>query len=182
MTDYEKLLTDSSADDYVAWYDKAYKNKRINKRWDFMGRIAGITIIIYLVVSLWQCNLRSNTSTKNNNLITRQSVYTVIERTHSQVADRDKNGVINCVDYSITFKREWDKLYDNSCCELVHNYNAAKNFNHVLVRVKINNEWIMVEPQTTGSDFSPEGYWPVSYDSKYNIYGKTAEYLRRDKL
>ena len=89
-------------------------------------------------------------------------------------------------DYSMQFKKEWDKMFSPYDCELVRNYwkkAGAKPpvMNHLFVRVRLTpgGKWLYVEPQAKydSSSYKMEDYWGKRYNSRYNQYGETTYWL-----
>ena len=60
MSDYEKLCMDSSARGYVEWYDKAYRNERINRRWEKGVKLVGVTVLVFLLAIIADCTFKDN--------------------------------------------------------------------------------------------------------------------------
>ena len=48
-----------------------------------------------------------------------------LKSTRSKVYDRDGDGLVNCIDYTITFKKEWDAVMPPNQCEIVRNYDTV---------------------------------------------------------
>ncbi len=109
----------------------------------------------------------------------------VLKLTGEKVHDRDGDGKVNCVDYTLTFKKEWDRILPASRCEIVRNYHETSfkstSLNHLFVRVKLDtyNEWIYVEPQASydSSNYRMADFWGVKYNPNYNHYGETSYWL-----
>ena len=111
-------------------------------------------------------------------------VRTILKRTHEKVHDRDGDGKVNCVDYTLTFKKEWDKSFPASRCEIVRNYNTSgrTEMNHLFVRVRLDTHdgWLYVEPQARydSSKYKMSDFWGrPKYGPKYNHYGETDYWL-----
>ena len=88
---------------------------------------------------------------------------------------------IDCKDWSITFMDLWYKhdVPDGSC-KLVRNVNVEKRFDHLMVAVKDNNAWLVLEPQACKQDekyWSPQMWWGETYDSSRNKFGQSWLYL-----
>ena len=109
----------------------------------------------------------------------------VLKLTGERVHDRDGDGKVNCIDYTLTFKKEWDRILPASRCEIVRNYHETRlkstSMNHLFVRVKLDTygEWIYVEPQASydSSNYRMSDFWGVKYNPSYNNYGETAYWL-----
>lgn len=108
----------------------------------------------------------------------------VLRTTRAKVYDRDGDGLVNCIDYTITFKKEWDKVLPPCNCEIVRNYRKEgfrEIMNHLFVRVKLpgSSTWIYVEPQARAEydNYIMGDFWSVRYDPKYNNLGETYFWL-----
>jgi hypothetical protein len=109
----------------------------------------------------------------------------VLKLTGEKVHDRDGDGKVNCIDYTLTFKKEWDRILPASRCEIVRNYHETRlkstSMNHLFVRVRLDTHdgWIYVEPQARydSSDYKMSDYWGMKYNPSYNNYGETAYWL-----
>lgn len=89
---------------------------------------------------------------------------------------------IDCKDWSITFMDLWYKqdVPDGSCI-LVRNLNKSECFDHLMVAVKDNNNWLVLEPQACkwGEKYwDPNMWWGKKYDSSNDMFGQTWLYLR----
>ena len=108
-------------------------------------------------------------------------IASTIKETQANLYDYNRDGEINCRDYSCIFKRTWDRKFpeEKALCTLVRNYQPGVMC-HLFVNVRDDNYCaIEVEPQA----YSPQHYlmtenWPRSmYDSAFNNYGETEEWL-----
>lgn len=110
------------------------------------------------------------------------AIRNTLRSTFRKVHDRDGDGIVNCIDYTLTFKQEWDKSNPPNFCEIVRNYHAGKtkgtSMNHLFIRVKMSmgGNWLYIEPQAmyNGYNYKMDDYWGwPKYNPKYNIYGET---------
>ncbi len=112
-----------------------------------------------------------------------EAIRDVLKATEKKVYDRDGDGLVNCIDYTITFKKEWDKVAPPNQCEIVRNYDkdGRSKMNHLFVRVRLasDGEWLYVEPQADykSRNYRMSDYWESMYDSKYNSFGETNYWL-----
>jgi hypothetical protein len=111
-------------------------------------------------------------------------ITSTLKQTRRKVYDRDGDGKVNCIDYTLTFKKEWDKKYPPRQCEIVRNYNVSKKpgMNHLFVRVRLSpfGEWLYVEPQAyyTRHNYKMVDYWGYpKYDPLFNYYGETQYWM-----
>jgi len=79
------------------------------------------------------------------------------------VKDRNSDGKVNCIDYSVTFR----ELY-GSQAELIINVNNATNFNHMFIQLRHNGKVIDVEPQGTPDRYAMNLVWGMRYNRAFN--------------
>lgn len=115
----------------------------------------------------------------------------LVKETELCVSDRNRDGTINCIDYTLTFKELYDESHgvlEHDYCEIVRNVNEAQDFNHLFVRIKgFKGKWIYVEPQYSICNADNFGIykwgmryvWGDRYNPRYNIYGETKYWLKR---
>lgn len=127
-------------------------------------------------------------------------VRRVLALAHPQVRDVNGDGVINCVDYAVCFKKQWDELYVPDYCEIVRNVNKTpgSDFNHLFVRCWVNGRWLYVEPQAkVDGPYDMYEVWYREYNRKYghnktearkygynmfwNVYGETDKWMSSAK-
>ena len=112
----------------------------------------------------------------------RKQILDTLDRTKQYVTDVNKDGEINCIDYSCTFKIIWDKMYEASDCEIVRN--KSDTMNHLFIRTRQykGRPWECIEPQAAVKDITKyfmEDFWdPTVYNPVYNVYGETERWLR----
>ena len=93
--------------------------------------------------------------------------------------DVDGDGLVNCIDYSVAFKRAWDNMYGDQRFSLLV-WNDRYVFNHMFVAVRsaTSNVWYNIEPQIAIKNPNAVNYmmgdcWArEKYNSLYNIYDK----------
>ena len=56
--------------------------------------------------------------------------------THAHIHDCNDDGLVNCIDYTMQFKKEWDKKYTPKNCEIVRNNNGKNGFHHMFIRCR----------------------------------------------
>ncbi len=107
-----------------------------------------------------------------------------LRSTHKHVYDRDLDGVVNCVDYALTFKQEWDKDIPPNHCQIVRNYQKTvfAKMNHLFVRVKLSDtgKWLYIEPQAKYDrrNYKMSDYWGwPKYNPQYNKLGETVYWM-----
>lgn len=115
----------------------------------------------------------------------RKQILDTLDRTKQYVTDVNKDGEVNCIDYSCTFKMIWDKMYEASDCEIVRN--KSDTMNHLFIRTRqyTGRPWECIEPQAAVKDITKyfmEDFWPPDvYNPVYNVYGETEVWLKEVK-
>ena len=115
----------------------------------------------------------------------RKQILDTLSRTEQYVTDVNKDGEINCIDYSCTFKILWDKMYNASDCEIVRNKSSTMNHLFIRTRQFSGKPWECIEPQAAAKNITRyfmEDFWPPDiYNPTYNIYGETDVWLEEVK-
>lgn len=113
-------------------------------------------------------------------------IRAVLRSTHRHVHDCDLDGRVDCCDYTLQFKKEWDKVMPPDQCEIVRNYQKRAGtttpvMNHLFVRVRLTpaGKWLYIEPQANqySNRYKMEDYWGNRYSSRYNNHGETSYWL-----
>ena len=111
-------------------------------------------------------------------------IRNTLRATARKVYDRDGDGKVNCIDYTLTFKKEWNKTLPPAQCEIVRNYKKVgwcTIMNHLFVRVRLTpgGKWLYIEPQAeyTMYNYKMSDYWGCRYDPSYNRLGETSYWL-----
>ena len=114
---------------------------------------------------------------------TTERILTVFERQRKNIHDLNADGKINCVDYAIQFKLEWDKLYNDDDCYLVRNYNPKyTGMNHLFAAVYCEETCLFVLVETWASNvhkFLMEDNWDNHYNPAFNIYSESDWWMGR---
>lgn len=115
----------------------------------------------------------------------RKQIIDTLNRVQLYVTDVNKDGEINCIDYSCTFKMLWDKMYEPSDCEIVRNKSATMNHLFIRTRQFEGKQWECIEPQAATKNINRyfmEDFWPANvYNPVYNIYSETGIWLKEVK-
>jgi len=79
--------------------------------------------------------------------------------------DVNKDGLINCIDYSVVFR-----ILYGSNARIIINKNPVNGMNHMFIRVwyNVDTEYIDVEPQGTPDRYSMGLIWGVKYNYIHN--------------
>lgn len=154
-------------------------SSRLNKIATLIGKI----VLTLSFLGLWSCQSQSYSNMYtlypadpkygyrvNDNNYLNQCIGDILCQTHSQVKDLDKNGKIECIDYSVTFHVLWHKKYARvAACNLTINRNPSTGMNHMFITIKTDKEY-HIEPQYYDWFYIMETVWGNKYDSKYDIY------------
>lgn len=108
-------------------------------------------------------------------------IATTFDRMPDTIYDLNNDGLVNCIDWSLQFKKTWNEMFESVNCELVRNNNIKTGMNHLFVRVRQDtmSEWIYIEPQGNKHNYLMTSYWGSMYDPKYNNYGETVYWLSK---
>ena len=179
MADLDKLRVQNEVGELVARRHQPRATQADLRRaslsavWDCRGTIIGALITLFVVFVLpyilW-CDTSYN------------KIQDTLKQTTLNIRDVNYDAKINCMDYAIVFKRQWDSKYNPDDCELVRN--LSTNFNHLFVRIKQNGSWVYVEPSAYFygyiDKYTMKEFWEDMYDSRYNLYGETEYWMRYD--
>lgn len=91
------------------------------------------------------------------------------------------DGKQDCKDWAISFMQLWYRTgaADGSCI-LVRNLNRDLLFDHLMVAVKEDGKWLVIEPQACRCNeawWNPAMWWGDKYDKSYDMYGQSWLYL-----
>ncbi len=161
----------------IKYYDR--KAKRKSNAFKFI-----ITFIILIFLfCIGKCADAYARDAKNSEYYKNdEAIRKILLLTTQKVYDRDNDHEVNCIDYTLTFKEEWDKKYKYGWCEIIRNYNprGLYRMNHLFVRVKLSKDgpWLYVEPQGKYyGNYSMQDVWKWKYVPYYNYYGETELWL-----
>lgn len=178
----DQLKMDQLASDSAAFY---IHTKKENKRRDFQDKWALriiLVLLILLVSAVWSKFLFSeeyHTYYVNDEYITE-----VLEATHSHMRDVNNDGLLNCIDYSVVFKQEWDKRFRPEDCEIIRNDNYVKKWHHLFIRCRKHRKakWLYVEPQAGKKSYKMFDFWGDSFSIAFNKHGETERWLTSVRL
>ncbi len=175
----DKLKCDHDAD-YLAGYlikDRLqYKATKLRTIATLFLFSAVILFLLFIGTGLSHAQTFHHLNGQNH-----KEIWDVLWRVQYSVHDCNLDGQINCIDYTLEFKKQWDKTYNPAYCEVVRNWNDENGFNHLFVRVMSDytcGYWIFVEPQAIYGSYLMEDFWGDRYDFWKNIYGETNNWLR----
>ena len=97
-------------------------------------------------------------------------IWDTLAKVHNNIYDVNRDGNINCVDYSNLFYH-YSPFKSTS---IVVNFNRSTNFNHQFNAVMINGHIVFVEPQASrGRSYDLRQYWGAQYNPRYNQMDNT---------
>jgi len=178
LDDFQRLCVDDDVRSYVISLEPLTKAEIRQRRKPMYKRL--LLVVILAAVIVFACRGKLHAQDRYTEL--HAEILATLERTHSQVRDVNKDGLVNCIDYAVTFKRQWDKYYDPARCGIEHNQNYTTGWNHLFVRCfpKDSIFWVSVEPQATGAVYDMYTYWGDKYWGVYD-YDDTEYWLSRCK-
>ncbi len=104
-----------------------------------------------------------------------------IRAAQRDVHDTNLDGKVNCIDYTLMFKKLWDKSYGHTAysCEIVRNKNGS--FHHLFIGIRYGGRIVFIEPWAGNPElFLMEDNWTArKYNPRYNIYGETEKWMGR---
>ena len=191
LNDFEKMVVDDTAKFRFKNMEKLYRIDRSNRRWETFGRTILIGLILWMLFGIAKCSVKKwlpdITSSEKIMVMEEQQIieepdriWATITETHENLRDMNGDDKINCTDYAILFKVEWDKKYEPSDCEIVRNKNDAADWHHLFVRCKKDGEWLCIEPQSKTRQYAMDIHRNNdSYKKDLNIYGETDYWLAK---
>lgn len=168
---------------------------------------AWLLVMVPILIVVWYCSTFLGCSTASVRPAATVHTYTkeeladykeknerlilwVIYESRDVLYDRDGDGKVDCIDYSVAFKETWDRLLytERDRCRLMVNNNRPAKWCHMFVIIKeVYYPWrtIKIEPQTrvsiTDRDKSRmyvENYWGYKYDPAYDLeFGRFRRWL-----
>lgn len=181
----DQLRLDSAAEYIAANMSLARSYLNIRKRQKLQIRISLLIVsLLFILFILLICNKGYGQSLYTNYYTDDAWIIDILNKTHQQVKDTNYDGLVNCIDYAITYKRLWDLQYPANCCEIVRNYNVFTGWHHLFISVRGNEraKWLFIEPQGTQFNYKMSDFWGDKYDPTYNVYYETSLWLSRGKL
>ncbi len=183
LDDYHKLLVDDNARSYIPRLEELTRHEIRQRKNTMYKRVVLIIIAVLVLLTVCTQSCHAYTRTYDNYIALDEEICATLKRTHSQVHDVDGDGKVNCVDYAVIFKRQWDRYYDSKRCEIVRNNNSMLGWYHLFVICLPKNDifWWHVEPQADADNYEMLDYWYASgkYNPLFNVYGETQYWLSR---
>lgn len=137
------------------------------------------------VTSVQQSTVSSNSAVKSHagNKEHHEFIVRILERTRKYVTDVNRDGKVNCTDYSITFFRlaVQDGTYHESQFAIVTNHNPYSGMSHMFIKFNCDGETYYIEPWLHGDydTYLMESVWGDRYNPIYNdSTNKTYKYLQ----
>ena len=193
LNDFQKIVVDDTAKFRFKDMEKLYRIDRSNRRWRLFLRTVVTGLILWIALSV----VKYKFGNVLNSMIPfpmgisdefvlfdePDKIFLTLKETHSNIKDMNSDGKVNCTDYAITFKKEWDKKYTPEDCEIVRNRNTEEDWHHLFVRCRKDGEWLCVEPQAKTRQYSMDKNWTAkAYKEDLNIYGETDYWLAKCQI
>lgn len=138
-----------------------------------------VVVIILVLVCIWGRSSIKNYITPSKAEVIQETEYflvntswtasdiskiqSVLRRMPSAVYDVNRDGMINCIDYAIIFRR----LHGHDAY-IVHNINPHTGMNHLFIQVRIGLDVYDVEPSGTPDRWSMSSVWGMRYNPYFN--------------
>lgn len=175
LSDYDRLrLKKYTSQEYIrlSAHPQMWMNFSRNIRF-FIFSIIFFAFILFIVY----CYLSNMPSEKP---ISKEYDSMIIENiiyTQNHIYDYNKDGLINCIDYSTLFKVNWDSKYPNIAekCSILRNKNPTNKFHHLFVEVN----GCKIEPWASNpyKYLMNENWSSRKYNPVYDIRGETNKWL-----
>ena len=106
----------------------------------------------------------------------------VIRWVHNNIRDVNGDGQIDCIDYAVLFKQEFDRRNPNNTALIIRNINRDTGMNHLLNAIIVPNEFggglvQYIEPQALSRNGDPIAFWGNKYEPTRNM-DETREWTR----
>lgn len=179
LADCDKLRCDELSSLYYDIKLYSYKERcRDNKfvKIALVGTIALFGCIIASIFNKPKQTYTAHTGYKNDTYI-----VSTLRRTRGNLRDVNHDAVVNCVDYSIIFKQEWDKQFDAENCEILRCTNPITGFSHLFIRCRKDrySPWYNIEPQGADDYYMMQDVWiNGEVDYVHTFYGETNRWLK----
>lgn len=111
-------------------------------------------------------------------------IVDILEETKKNIRDINEDGIINCVDKAIIYKRLWDRKYDPTNCEIVRNFHVYTGWHHLFIRVRgaYGSKWLRIEPSAGPDNYRMQDFWGDEYEQWYDVYYETDRWLQGWRL
>jgi hypothetical protein len=83
--------------------------------------------------------------------------------------DVNSDGLVNCIDYAVLFKQDFDRRFAPQTALIIRNINHDTGMNHLLNAIRMPDGSLrFIEPQDR-HEGSPRILWGNKYDPRYNM-------------
>lgn len=109
-------------------------------------------------------------------------IFNINKQVSEQIIDLNKDGVINCIDYTCLWKILWDKKHADAKhrCIIVRIYN--KNIHHLCVGIYDDySKLILVETQVVSRNYHVKYWFSNMFNDDDIIFGETNKWLKEIK-
>lgn len=105
-------------------------------------------------------------------------LYWILRAQRLYLRDVNRDGKIDCIDYTVSFKRMWDDAFQyrgwQQDCIIMQNNNPNNGFNHAFIMVRQFRYpfgYVCIEPQANNlNNIYMKDYWGDKYDPAYDTY------------
>lgn len=107
------------------------------------------------------------------------AVQELLKKSQPNITDINADGLVNCIDYTLSFKLLWDYYFPDNRdqCQIIRNYNPG-HMNHLFVAIKYRGNWYFIETWTKILDeLLVDDIWGKDYNPLYNVWGETNQWL-----
>lgn len=174
----DQLLIEQQVQDYIIVLEN---NERLINRNRKQKRIIRIIALVFILIALMLFPTEAAAESRMDYYQNDSVIVNTLKRTLNNIKDTDGNNRITCIDYAVTFKRQWDKYYNPKLCEIVRNYNIYTLWHHLFVMVNrtehVINSWLFIEPTGSAYNYKMSDYWGETYNPIFNIHGETEYWL-----
>lgn len=184
LSDYDKTRLMSYVSEQYSIMSESPDYWRTHK--SFVLHYIGLVciILLFMVSILFLISLTVGPMDKPKNITSTYHTKIVCVMILNQTKPRDlnKDDQVNCIDYTLNFKLNWDMLYPDlkDKCQIVRNRNYITGMNHLFIMI---DDQIFVEPWAWNPyDYRMESNWDSYYNPKFNIYGETEHWLKEVRI
>lgn len=181
MNDYDRLRLQSYTADEYTYLSAKPSNWRSHQSYmlHYIGTVLAFLLMFAAVIFIptLVCGPFDKPSSWSISDTYRSKIVNTMTTSQMCVTDFDKDGKINCIDYTISFKLTWDKFYPDlkHKCTIIRNVNPRSGMNHLFI--KVGDQFVEPWSYNINKYTMEDNWWNGSYDPRYNIYGETQRWL-----
>lgn len=174
MADIDRLRVKTGVNQRFEYWLSQRKRYALYKKSCKRDAIGSVLYVVFLclllVIALMCCSASSMVTPRS---VFENNIENCLRSVRKNERDINKDGIINCQDYTILFYEAWNNSnYPNKeTIGIVRNYNEDTGMNHLFIAVRITmfDKWEYVEPQAwLSGDYTAQYYMADFWGSKYN--------------